>query len=155
MGKEAWYVAVHRVTKSWTKLSDWIELNGLVVFPTFFNLSLNLAIRSSCWATVSSQSCFFWLYRTSLSLAAKNIASLILVLTVLWCPCVESSLVLLEEGVWYDQSVFLAKLYYPVPCFLLYSKATFTCYSRYFLTSYFCILVPQWKESSEQGSTMT
>ena len=49
------------------------------------------------WATVSSQSCFCWLYRASLSLAAKNIINLILVLTVWWCPCVESSLVLLEE----------------------------------------------------------
>ena len=49
------------------------------------------------WATVSSQSCFCWLYRASPSLAAKNIISLILVLTIWWCPCVESSLLLLEE----------------------------------------------------------
>jgi len=54
------------------------------------------------WATVSSQSCFYWLYRASLSLAAKNIINLILVLTIWWCPCVESSLVLLEEGICYD-----------------------------------------------------
>ena len=40
------------------------------------------------WATVSSQSCFCWLYRASPSLAAKNIISLILVLTIWWCPCV-------------------------------------------------------------------
>ena len=51
------------------------------------------------WATVSSQSCFCWLYRVSPSLAANNIISLILVLTIWWSPCVESSLVLLEEGV--------------------------------------------------------
>ena len=51
------------------------------------------------WATVSSWSCFCWLYRASPSLAAKNIINLILVLTIWWCPCVESSLVLLEEGV--------------------------------------------------------
>ena len=49
------------------------------------------------WATVSSQSCFCWLYRASPSLAAKNIVNLTLVLTIWWCPCVESSLVLLEE----------------------------------------------------------
>ena len=42
------------------------------------------------WATVSSQSCFCWLYRASPSLAAKNIINLILVLAILWCPCVES-----------------------------------------------------------------
>ena len=50
------------------------------------------------WATVSSQSCFCWLYRASPSLTVKNIISLISVLTIWWCPCVESSLVLLEEG---------------------------------------------------------
>ena len=40
------------------------------------------------WATVSSHSCFCWLYRTSPSLAAKNIINLISVLTIWWCPCV-------------------------------------------------------------------
>ena len=63
------------------------------------------------WATVSSRSCFYWLYRASPSLAAKNIINLISVLTIWWCPCVESSLVLLEEGVCYDQCVLLAKLF--------------------------------------------
>ena len=51
------------------------------------------------WATVSSWCCFCWLYRASPSLAAKNIINLILILTMWWHPCVESSLVLLEEGV--------------------------------------------------------
>ena len=36
--------------------------------------------------------------------------NLIMVLTIWWCPCVQSSLVLLEEGVCYDQCVLLAKL---------------------------------------------
>ena len=58
------------------------------------------------WATVSSWYCFCWLYRASPSLAAKNIINLILVLTIWWCPRVESSLVLLEECVCYDQCVF-------------------------------------------------
>ena len=44
------------------------------------------------WATVSSWSCFCWLYRASPSLAAKNIINLISVLTISWCPCVESLL---------------------------------------------------------------
>ena len=91
------------------------------------------------WATVSTWSCFRWLYRASPSLAAKNIINLILVLTIPWCPCVESSLVLLEKGVCYDQCIFLAKLYQSLPCFIPYSKAKFACYSRCFLTSYFCI----------------
>ena len=51
------------------------------------------------WATVSSWCCFCWLYRASPSLAAKNIINLISVLTIWLCPCIESSLVLLEEGV--------------------------------------------------------
>ena len=68
-------------------------------------------LRFMIWATVNSQSCFCWLYRASPSLAAKNIINLISVLTIRWCPCVESSLVLLEEGVCYDQCILLAKLY--------------------------------------------
>ena len=59
------------------------------------------------WAIVSSQPCFCWLYRTSPSLAAKNIINLISVLTIWWCPCVESTLLLLEEGVCYDQCILL------------------------------------------------
>ena len=27
MDREVWHAAVHRVTKSWTQLSDWTELN--------------------------------------------------------------------------------------------------------------------------------
>ena len=45
--------------------------------------------------------------------------------------------VLLEEGVCYDQWVLLAKLCQPLPCFILYSKAKFACFSRYLLPSYF------------------
>ena len=41
--------------QSRTWLSNWTELNGLAVFPTLFNLSLNLAIRSS-WSEPQSAS---------------------------------------------------------------------------------------------------
>ena len=44
-----------------------------------------------------------------------------------------------EQGVCYDQCIFLAKLYQSLPCFILDSKAKVSCYSRGFLTSYFCI----------------
>ena len=57
------------------------------------------------WDTVSSQSCFWWLYRASPTLAAKNIINVTSVLTIWWRPCVEFSLVLLEESVWYDQCI--------------------------------------------------
>ena len=56
--------------------------------------------------------------------------------------CVELFLVLQEEGFRYDQCVFLAKLYQPLSWFILYSKAKTACYSRYLLTSDFCIPVP-------------
>ena len=62
------------------------------------------------WVIVSSWSRFCWLYRASPSLPAKNIINLILVLTIWWWPCIESSSVLVEEGVCYDQCVLLAKL---------------------------------------------
>ena len=58
------------------------------------------------WATVNSRSCFCWVYRASPSLAAKNIISRILVLNNWWRPCVESSLVLLVEGVCYKRCRF-------------------------------------------------
>ena len=85
------------------------------------------------WATVNFWSWFCQLNRASPSLATNNIISPILVLIIWWCPCVESSLVLLEECVFYDQCVLLAKLCYLLPCFILYSKAKFACYSRYLL----------------------
>ena len=62
------------------------------------------------WATISSQSCFCLLDRAALSLAVKNIINLILVLTIWWCPFVESSPIFLEEGVCYLWPVhFLGK----------------------------------------------
>ena len=87
------------------------------------------------WATVSSWSCFCWLYRASPSLAAKNIINMISVLTIWGCPCVESFLVFAMTSVFsWQNSVSL--------CPALYSKAKFACYFRYLLTSYFCLLVP-------------
>ena len=74
-------------------------------FPQFKSEFFNKEFM--IWASVSSQSCFHWLYRASASLAAKNIINLISVLTIWWCPCVESSFVLLEEGVCYDQCILL------------------------------------------------
>ena len=63
------------------------------------------------WAAVSFHSFFFfcWLYTVSPSSAAKNINNLILVLSIWWCSYVKSSLVLLEDGVCYDQCGLLAK----------------------------------------------
>ena len=80
-------------------------------FPHFLQFKSEFGNKEfMVWATVSSWSCSCWLYRACPSLAAKNIINLISVLTIWWCPCVESSLVLLEEGICYDQCAVLAKL---------------------------------------------
>ena len=52
------------------------------------------------WATVSSQSCFCWLYRASPSLASNNITNLILVLTIWWHPRVFSCVVRRDCLLW-------------------------------------------------------
>ena len=82
---------------------DWAtSLNGQL--PYFLQFKSEFGNKEfMIWATVSSQSCFCWLYRAFQSLAAKNIINLILVLTIWWCPCVELSLMLLEESICYDQ----------------------------------------------------
>ena len=103
------------------------------------------------WATVCSWSLFCWLYRASPFLAAKNIVNLISLLIIWWCPCVGSCLVLLEEVVCYHQWVLLAKLCSPLPCFILYHKAKFVCYSRYLLTCYFSFQFPMIKRTSFFG----
>ena len=77
--------------------SGWFRLymNGLVVFPTFFNLSVIFAIRSS-WSEPQSTPGLVFSHCIELlaaSLAAKNIINLISVLTIWWCPCVESCVV--------------------------------------------------------------
>ena len=67
-------------------------------FPHFLQFKSEFGYKEfMIWATVSSQSCFWWLYRASPSLAPKNKINLISLLTIWWYPCVESSLVFLEE----------------------------------------------------------
>ena len=55
-----------------------------------------------------------------LHLRLQRLTKLILVLSVWWCLCVVLSLVLLEEGVCYDQCLF-AELYYLLAFALLHS----------------------------------
>ena len=42
MDREAWHAAVHRVAKSWTRLSDWTELNWVFITQIFTNTFLYL-----------------------------------------------------------------------------------------------------------------
>ena len=87
------------LTSTVQSLGIWFRsyLNGLVVLPTFFNLNLNLAIRSSWSEPQSAPGLVFLDYIELLHLSLQRIYNLISVLTIWWCPCIESSLVLLEE----------------------------------------------------------
>ena len=60
MDREAWHAAVHGIAKSWTRLSDWTELNyGFPVTfmygqsPTFKILAFHLQNNSFCPAHLS------------------------------------------------------------------------------------------------------
>ena len=91
------------------------------------------------WATVSSWSCFCWLYRASPSSAANNIINLTLVLTTWWWPCVESSRVI-GRCVFYDQCVLLAKLLaFALLHFVFQGQTCLLLQTSYLLTSYYCI----------------
>ena len=101
---------IHRIFQA--RVLEWGCHWLLQWFPYFLQFKSEFGNKEvMIWATVRSQSCFCWLSRAFPSLATKNIISLILVLTIWWCPCVESSLVLLEEAVCYDQCVLLPKFY--------------------------------------------
>ena len=97
--------------------------------PEFCNKEL--MIRT----TVSSGSGFCWLYRVSPSLAAKNIISLIWLLTICWCPCVESSLGLLEKGAYYGQHIILTLLFLQQGNFLSPPETSTTELLFYFSSS--------------------
>ena len=118
---------VYMCSPSWTLLPPHSIPLGR---PSAF-LSLNFAIRSWWSEPQSAPGLVFTDCIVSPSSAAKNIINLILFFTIWWCPCVELSLVLLGESVFYDQCVLLEKLCQPLPCFSLYSKAKLACYSKY------------------------
>ena len=80
------------------------------------------------WATVSSWSCFCWQYRTSPSLAAKNIINLISVLTISWRPHVVFSHVVGRECLLgpvhsLDKTLLIFVLLHFVLYFIDYAKA--------------------------------
>ena len=50
MDREAWCAAVHGVTKSWTQLSDWTELNWTCIYPLIKKIVFALClINSPTW----------------------------------------------------------------------------------------------------------
>ena len=57
IGREAWQAAVHGVTKSWTRLSDWTELRMTMVEKTDLHMAL------SAWAPLCqpyTSYCHWW-----------------------------------------------------------------------------------------------
>ena len=125
-----------------TKRLNWTVLNGPVVFPTFLNLSLNLAIRSSWSEPQWAPNLIFADCIELLHLWLERIESI-------WFWCWPSGAVhvlslrlVVERGclLWPMHSVGQSLLAFA----LLHSvlKAKFACFSRCFLTFNFCIPVP-------------
>ena len=117
-------------------------LDGIVIYHTFFNLSLNFAIRTSrsdpqFTLSLAFADCSVPIH---LQLHEYNQSDFGLDLLVMFMFIVFSCVV--GRGCWYDQCIFLAKLYQPLPCFILYSKAKLACYSWYLLALYFSIPFP-------------
>ena len=94
------------------------------------------------WATISSRSWFCWLCRACPSLATKNIINLILVFDYLVMSMYRVISCVVGRGCFLWRMDSLSKTLLAFALFILYSKAKLACYSRYLLTSYFCILVP-------------
>ena len=90
MDRESWHAVAHGVIGSLIELSQLSSVND---WATELNLNEVCNKEFMIWTTVSSQSCFYWLYRTPSS-AAKNIINLVSVLIIWWCPCVVISCVI-------------------------------------------------------------
>ena len=92
------------------------------------------------WATVSSRSFFFWwLYKASLFLSEKNTINLILVLDHLLMSIFRAVIFgLSQKCICYDQHVLMKNSVILCSASIWTSRPKFR-YSRYLLTSYFCI----------------
>ena len=103
------------------------------------------------WAIISSRSCICWLYRASPSSTAENIINLMSVLTIWWCPCVESSLVYLEEGACYDQCILLANFVSLCPASFYYPRPNVSVTPGVFWLPTFALQSPIMKRTSFLG----
>ena len=111
-------------------------------FPYFLHFKSEFCNKEfMIWATVSFWSCFCWLYRASPSGCKEYNQSDFGVDHLVMFKCRVFSCVV-GRGclLWPVHS--LGKTLLAFALLLLYSKAKFACYSRCFLTSYFCIPVP-------------
>ena len=115
---------------------------GHTEWPTCFTYSLQFKSEFynkelMNWVTVTSMSCFGWLCRASPSFAAKNIISLILILTIWWY--VDSSLTLTSVFSWQNS----VSLY---PASFGTARPNLLVIPGYLLTSSFCIPVPYYEK---------
>ena len=111
------------------------------------------------FATVSSRSCFCWLYTASPSLASQNVINLIFGIGQLVMSMYKVISCVVEKGYLLWQMNCLGRIQLALPHFILFSKAKLTCYSGYLfsltlsqlsyfgasgylLTSYFRIPIP-------------
>ena len=87
------------------------EIDVFLELSCFFDDPVDVGNLISGSSPFSKTSVSIWKFMVHILLKpTKNIINLLLVLTIWLCPCIESSLMLLEEGVCYDQYVLLAKL---------------------------------------------
>ena len=98
MDRKALHAAIHGLTKSWTRLSNWTELKLLNIvsdfFPYFFWFSLVLFLMGSifvfhCWCSVQSVSCVQlfatpWTAACQASLSITNSQSLPKLMSIEW-----------------------------------------------------------------------
>ena len=88
MDREAWHAADHGVAKSWTRLSDWTELNWIGLFLKKKKNNVYLFIWL-CWVLVaaSGSSIFVVAYGTFL---LQHVGSRSLIRDWTWTSCIRS-----------------------------------------------------------------
>ena len=123
-------------------------LNGLVVSPIFFNLSLNFAIRSSWSEPRSAQSCFTQCIENSFVFGFKEYNQSdfgIDYLVKSMCRIISC----FAERVCFPWLVHsLGKTVLAFALLILYAKAKLACYSKYLLTSYLWLPIPYAERTS-------
>ena len=116
MDREAWSAAVHGVTKSWTRLSDWTELNLFFDFSGCFCIFLQFSwVTQSCLTLCDPMDCImpgFPVHHQLPGLAQTRVHWVVFVAVVMpfrdafcFLVCVNSTI----HGHWEHFSVVLIK----------------------------------------------
>ena len=140
------FMVSQRVRYDWATELNWTEWSSS--FPYFLQFKSEFGNKEFMIESQSAPSLVFADCIELLFLAAKNIISLILVLTIWWCPCVESSLCVASSLcvvgggclLWPVHSLGKTLLAFDLFYFVLQGQNCLL--SIFLLTSYFCIPVP-------------